>query len=322
MLSICEVGPRDGLQNEDRLLALAERAELVERLAAAGLRQIEVGSFVNSRLVPAMAETDGLLELLAVSPEVRLTALVLGERGYERLSRTSLSEVRFAFTATETFNQRNARRCVEDSLREIESVIGRAHRDGRSVSVTIGAAFGCPFEGAVDPGRVRDLAERIAAAGADELILADTIGVAVPSQVRNLIAATVDLAPSLGLHLHNTRNSGYANALAGLEAGIDLLDAGVGGAGGCPFAPRATGNIATEDLVYLLEREGVATGIDLDRLIETAEWLSAALGHPLDGHLHRAGTWFPAGQRGPGAPPDVRVIRGDEESTAWPGRYS
>jgi isopropylmalate/homocitrate/citramalate synthase/flavin reductase (DIM6/NTAB) family NADH-FMN oxidoreductase RutF len=295
VIAICEVGPRDGLQNEPIVLMPAQRAALVARLMRAGLRRIEVGSFVDPRRVPAMAGVEELLELVTVPDDVTLTALALNVRGYERLARTALTEVRFAFGASETFNERNAGRSVDASLREAEEVVRRAHADGRRASVTIATAFGCPYEGGVDPAHVVALAERIAAAGADELVLADTIGVAVPSQVRGLLGAVAGLGPVPGIHLHNTRNTGYANVVAALESGVEVIDASVGGAGGCPFAPGATGNVATEDVAYLLEREGVRTGIDLDALAETARWLGATLGHELDGRLSRAGTWWPAG---------------------------
>jgi isopropylmalate/homocitrate/citramalate synthase len=293
MIGLCEVGPRDGLQNEATVLPLAQRVELIHRLAAAGLRQIEIGSFVNPRLVPAMAESDELVELLDVPKDVRLTALVLNLRGYERLARTRLEDVRFAFGATETFNQRNARAAVEDSLHEAAEIIRRAREDQRRVSVTIAVSFGCPFEGLVTPQRVVELAERIGSAGADELVLADTIGVATPSQVKSLVNAVDGTAAVLGVHLHNTRNTGYANALTAVDAGADLLDASVGGAGGCPFAPGATGNIATEDLVYILEREGLSTGLDLGAVADAARWLGTALGHELDGRFHRTPGWWP-----------------------------
>ncbi|HMJ03550.1 MAG TPA: hydroxymethylglutaryl-CoA lyase [Conexibacter sp.] len=303
MISICEVGPRDGLQNESVVLAPAQRASLVARLARAGLRRIEAVSFVDPRRVPAMAGAEEMLGLLAMSDDVMLTGLVLNVRGYERLARTALTEVRFAFGASETFNERNAGRSVAAALRDAEEIVRRAHAGGRRASVTIATAFGCPYEGAVRPADVVALAERIAALGADEIVLADTIGVAVPSQVRELMAAVVGLGPVPGIHLHNTRNTGYANVVAALEAGAEVVDASVGGAGGCPFAPGATGNVATEDVVYLLAREGVRTGIDLDALAETARWLATALGHELDGRLHRAGPWWPTVEGDPAAAP-------------------
>ncbi|HKG37500.1 MAG TPA: hydroxymethylglutaryl-CoA lyase [Conexibacter sp.] len=294
MISICEVGPRDGLQNERVVLTPQQRATLVSRLARAGLRRIEAVSFVHPELVPAMAGAEEVLRLVATPEAVQLTGLVLNVRGYERLARTALREARFAFGASETFNQRNAGRSVDDAMRDAEEIVRRARAGGRRASVTVATAFGCPYEGRVRPARVIALAERIAALGVDELVLADTIGVAVPSQVRELMAAVAGLGPVPGLHLHNTRNTGYANVIAALEAGVEVIDASVGGAGGCPFAPGATGNVATEDVAYLLEREGVPTGIDLDELKETARWLGDALGHELDGRLHRTPPWWPS----------------------------
>ncbi len=219
--------------------------------------------------------------------------LALNERGYERLVATGLDEVRFAFGVTESFNERNQSASVEESIAAAARIVARAREDGHRSTVTLSVAFGCPFEGEVDPGRVLDVASRIAESSPDTLVLADTIGVATPAAVRELTARAAALGIPVGGHFHNTRNTGYANALAALEAGATVLDASVGGLGGCPFAPNATGNIATEDLVYALEREGVATGIDLDALIAVAAWLSDTLGRQLDGQLYRAGT-FPS----------------------------
>jgi isopropylmalate/homocitrate/citramalate synthase len=201
--------------------------------------------------------------------------------------------VHFAFASTETFNLRNQGSSVADSIAVASRIIERAHADGRRATVTIGASFGCPFEGRVDPGRVIEIASELSEAKPDELVFADTIGVGVPRQVRRLIPDAVGLGIPVGVHLHNTRNTGYANAIAALESGATMLDASVGGIGGCPFAPRATGNIATEDLVYLLHGEGIETGVDLDRLVAVAEWLEGVLGHQLEGQIYRAGTFAP-----------------------------
>jgi hydroxymethylglutaryl-CoA lyase/(R)-citramalyl-CoA lyase len=216
--------------------------------------------------------------------------LALNERGYDRLAAAGLDEVHFAFAATETFNQRNQNAAVEESMAAAERIADRARADGIRATVTIGVAFGCPFEGPVDPGRVADLAERLAPS-VDEIVFADTIGVAVPRQVRDVIGRAHVPGTTVGAHLHNTRNTGYANALAALEAGATVLDASVGGIGGCPFAPRATGNIGTEDLVYVLHGEGIETGIDLEALIGVAEWLEGVLERPLEGFVYRAGTF-------------------------------
>jgi isopropylmalate/homocitrate/citramalate synthase len=289
-VTICEVGPRDGLQNQPRTLAPEIRAELVNRLAEAGLRRIEAVSFVNPKLVPQMAGAEEVVVGLERRDGVVYAGLALNERGYDRLAAAGLDEVHFAFAATETFNQRNQNAAVKESVAAAERIADRARADGIRATVTIGVAFGCPFEGPVDPGRVADLAERLAPS-VDEVVFADTIGVAVPRQVRDVIGRAHLPGTTVGAHLHNTRNTGYANALAALEAGATVLDASVGGIGGCPFAPRATGNIGTEDLVYVLHGEGIETGIDLEALIGVAEWLEGVLERPLEGYVYRAGTF-------------------------------
>lgn len=289
-VTICDVGPRDGLQNQPKTLPPEVRAELVNRLAEAGLRRIEAVSFVNPKLVPQMAGAEEVVERLERRDGVVYAGLALNERGYDRLAAAGLDEVHFAFAATETFNRRNQNASVEESVTAAERIAERAAADGIRATVTIGVAFGCPFEGSVDPGQVAALAERLAPA-VDEVVFADTVGVAVPSQVRDVIGRARLGETTVGAHLHNTRNTGYANALAALEAGATVLDASVGGIGGCPFAPRATGNIGTEDLVYLLDGEGIDTGIDLEALIGVAEWLEGVLERPLEGYVYRAGTF-------------------------------
>jgi hydroxymethylglutaryl-CoA lyase/(R)-citramalyl-CoA lyase len=215
--------------------------------------------------------------------------LALNERGYDRLQETGLDEVSFALSATESFSQRNAGASMEDSIVAAEQIVARARQDGIRSSLTISVAFGCPFEGPVAPDRVVEIAERLAATDADELVLADTIGVATPTQAQTLLERVAALGKPVGGHFHNTRNTGFANAYAALEAGVSVLDASVGGLGGCPFAPKATGNIATEDLVYLLEGEGAETGVDLEALIAVSEWLEELLGRQLEGYVYRAG---------------------------------
>jgi hydroxymethylglutaryl-CoA lyase/(R)-citramalyl-CoA lyase len=292
-VTVCDVAPRDGLQNEPETLAPEVRAELVNRLAGAGLPRIETVSFVNPARVPQMAGAEEVVEAIDREPGVVYAGLALNERGYDRLLATGLDEVHYAFASTETFNQRNQNASVEESLQAAERIVERAHADGVRATVTIGASFGCPFEGAVDPGRVLEMAGRLASAGSDEIVFADTIGVAVPRQVRHLVGEGLQLGAPIGVHLHNTRNTGIANAFAAVEAGATVLDASVGGIGGCPFAPKATGNICTEDLVYLLHGEGVETGIDLDALIGIAEWLEGVLGRQLPGQVYRAGAFAP-----------------------------
>jgi len=292
-ITLCDVAPRDGLQNDAKVLEPAVRAELVERLAAAGLPRIEAVSFVNPARVPQMAGAEEVVAAIGPCPGPIKAGLALNERGYERLLATGLDEVRFAFGVTETFNQRNQGAAVEESVAAARRIASRARGDGLRCTVTLSAAFGCPFEGEVEADHVLAIAERVAEVEPDAIVLADTIGVASPRAVGSLTSRIAELGHPVGGHFHNTRNTGYANALAALESGATVLDASIGGLGGCPFAPNASGNIATEDLVYLLERDGIATGIDMDRLIETSEWLSRLLDRRLEGQLYRAGT-FPA----------------------------
>jgi isopropylmalate/homocitrate/citramalate synthase len=279
-VTICDVGPRDGLQNEAGTLPPETRAELVDRLAQVGLPRIEAVSFVSAERVPQMAGAEDVVAAIERKDGVEYSGLVLNVKGYERLVAVGLDAVHFTLGATETFNQRNANRSVDESVAELERIETRL-----PVSVSISVSFGCPFEGAVDPAAVIALAERCVEAGAGEIVFADTIGVGVPYQARELVRRGV----AVGVHLHNTRNTGFANAYAALEAGATVFEASVGGLGGCPFAPRATGNIATEDLVYLLHGEGVETGVDLDALIDVAAWVETIVGRELPGQVYRAG---------------------------------
>ena len=282
-LTICDVGPRDGLQNEPETLAPSVRAELVNRLAAAGLPRIEAVSFVRDDRVPQMAGAEEVVAAIERRDGVEYAGLVLNEQGFARLRATSLDRVNVTLGATDTFNRRNGNASLADAAARVERILAEADR---TTTATISVAFGCPFEGEVDPGAVVALTGGV---GADELVLADTIGVATPSAVRSLIERVGALGKPVGFHGHNTRNTGYANAVAALEAGATVLDASIGGLGGCPYAPQATGNIATEDLIYLLEGEGVETGIDLDALVEVSQWLEGVLGRQLEGQVYRAG---------------------------------
>jgi isopropylmalate/homocitrate/citramalate synthase len=282
-LTLCDVGPRDGLQNEAEALEPATRAELVNRLAAAGLRRVEAVSFVRDDRVPQMAGAEEVVAAIERRDGTEYSGLVLNERGYERFAGTGLDRLNVTLGATDEFNRHNGNASLEEALARVERILAEA---SEPATVTISVAFGCPFEGSVDPGAVAELAARFEDA---EVVLADTIGVAAPREVRSLVERT----GAAGFHGHNTRNTGYANALAAVEAGASVLDASVGGLGGCPYAPRASGNVATEDLAYLLEREGVETGVDLDALIATARWLEGIFGRKLEGQLYRAGP-FPA----------------------------
>jgi isopropylmalate/homocitrate/citramalate synthase len=278
---VCDVGPRDGLQNEPETLAPAVRAELVNRLAATGLPRIEAVSFVRDERVPRMAGAEEVVAGIDRREGTVYSGLALNLKGYERLRETSLDRVNCTLAATESFNRRNGNMSLDEALAQTQAILDASELPA---AVTVSVAFGCPFEGPVDPGRVAELCEQL---DADEIVLADTIGVAAPRQVRSLVERT----GAAGAHLHNTRNTGYANALAALEAGATVLDASVGGLGGCPYAPRATGNIATEDLVYLLEGEGIETGVDLDALVSVSGWLEGVLGRRLEGQVYRAGPW-------------------------------
>jgi isopropylmalate/homocitrate/citramalate synthase len=284
-VTICDVGPRDGLQNEPETLAPTLRSELVNRLAAARLPRIEAVSFVRADAVPQMAGAEEVVAAIERRAGTEYTGLALNERGYERLVAAGLDRVNFTLAATEAFNLRNGNQSLEEAQAAGERIIELSELP---VTVTISCSFGCPFEGRVDAAVVAEIAARFAPRA--EVVLADTIGVATPSLVRTLVERT----GARGVHLHNTRNTGYANALSAVAAGAELLDASCGGLGGCPYAPRATGNIATEDLVYLLEGEGIETGIDLDALIGTSEWLEGLLGRRLEGYVYRAGP-FPSG---------------------------
>ena len=283
---ICDVGPRDGLQNEPEVLAPETRAELVDRLVAAGLARVEAVSFVRADRVPQMADAEDVIERVRRREGVELSGLVLNERGWERFAAAGLDRVNVTFAATETFNLGNGNATLAEAVERVESILAAAN--GTPATVTISCSFGCPFEGPVDPGVVAELASRFA--GRAEVVLADTIGVATPSPVRSIVERT----GAAGFHGHNTRNTGYANCLAALDAGARVLDASVGGLGGCPFSPRATGNVATEDLVYLLEGEGIETGIDPDALVAVSGWVEGVLGRRLEGYVYRAGAWPPA----------------------------
>ncbi len=284
-VTICDVGPRDGLQNEPETLAPAVRGELVTRLAAARVPRIEAVSFVRDDRVPQMAGAEEVAATVARG-SAELSGLVLNERGYERFAQAGLDRVNCTLAATETFNQRNGNATLDEAVDRVRSIIAVA---SVPVTVTVSCAWGCPFEGEVDPAVVADLCERFE--NAEELVLADTIGVATPRRVQRLVERVSILGKPVGAHLHNTRNTGYAGAWGALAGGATLLDASVGGLGGCPFSPQATGNVATEDLVWQLERDGVRTGVDVGALIETSRWLEELLGRQLEGSLYRAASW-------------------------------
>ena len=289
-IAVCDVGPRDGLQNEGTALTPDVRADLCARLAGAGLRRIEAVSFVREDRVPQMAGAEEVLGVLdGGAGDADVSALVLNPRGLDRALAAGVRTVHVAVMATEAFARANVNRSRDEAAEAAYALIERAVAEGATVAGTVSVAFGCPFEGAVDPGVVDDQLARMAAAGATELMLADTIGIAVPSQVRRAVERAAAHGQPYGVHLHDTRNTAVANALTALDAGATLFESSVGGAGGCPFAPGATGNLATEDLVWVLEREGVETGIDVEAVVAIAHWLEEQLERPLPGALSRPG---------------------------------
>jgi hydroxymethylglutaryl-CoA lyase len=294
-IEIVEVGPRDGLQNEPEHLPLDARREFIERVAGCGIRRIEVASFVNPKRVPQMADADELVRSLPRHGGVRYIGLVLNRRGFERALAAGCDEVGMVVVATDTFNLRNQGATTAESTAAWLDMARAAKAAGLRAQVTISAAFGCPFEGEVAPTRVVALAEALAEGEPVEIAVADSIGAGVPGQVTDLVARLKAALPGMPLrcHFHNTRNTGIANAYAAVEAGVDTLDASIGGIGGCPFAPAATGNIPTEDLLYMLARMGIDTGVELARTIATARWLEERLGRKVPGLLTKAGA-FPA----------------------------
>lgn len=278
-IEIIEVGPRDGLQNQDEGLSTADKIAFIERLIAAGARRIEVASFVNAARVPQMADAEAVLAGLPPRPGLTRIGLVLNERGLDRALATDVEEIGFVAVASDAFGMRNQKQTAIESIAVAREVIGRAKAAGRKAQVTIAVSFGCPFEGEVPLARVVEMAALIAEAGPHEIALADTVGVGVPAQVRDMVVALGKALPDMPLrfHFHNTRNTGLANAFTAVELGATRLDASAGGIGGCPFAPAATGNIGTEDLVYMLERSGFATGHDVRALTAMAPWLAEKL---------------------------------------------
>ena len=294
-VEIVEVGPRDGLQNEPSLMPTATKVEFIEAAIAAGLRRIEVASFVNPKRVPQMADAEAVLAALPRTANVWYVGLVLNRKGFERARAAGCNEIGMAVVASDTFNQRNQGVTTLESIAAWSDIAREARATGIRAQVTVSTAFGCPFEGEIAVSRVVEIAERVAESGPFEIAIADTIGVGVPSQVTELFGRLRDKLPHMPLrfHFHNTRNTGLANAYAAVEAGASALDASIGGIGGCPFAPAATGNIPTEDLVYMLARMGVRTGVDLEGLIRTSRWLQDRLGRTVPGMLIKAGG-FPA----------------------------
>ena len=289
-IEIVEVGPRDGLQSESQVMPTATKVEFIRRLVGAGLSRIEVASFVNPKRVPQMADAEDVMAALSPTRE-RFIGLVLNRRGFERARSAGCTEVGMAIAASDSFSQRNQGCSIEEGIAAWLDIAAQAHEAGMRAQITISTAFGCPFEGEIPVERVVDLAKKVAAGLPDEIAVADTIGVAVPTQVTELVAQIRAAVPQARLraHFHNTRNTGLANAYAAIQGGVRALDASCGGIGGCPFAPAATGNIPTEDLIYMLHRMGFDTGVNLSELLETSRWLQTALDHAVPGMLVKAG---------------------------------
>jgi hydroxymethylglutaryl-CoA lyase len=300
-IDLVEVGPRDGLQSESRVIPTGTKVEFVRRLSAAGVTRIEVASFVNPKRVPQMADAEAVLSALGPArPGSRYIGLVLNRKGFDRAKAAGCTEIGMAVAATESFSQRNQGCSVDEGIASWLDIAGAARAAGIRAQVTLSTAFGCPFEGEVPVARVRDLARRLAEGLPDEIAVADTIGVAVPTQVTEVVGELQATLPDVTLraHFHNTRNTGLANAYAAVSAGVRVLDASCGGIGGCPFAPAATGNIPSEDLVYMLHRMGFQTGIDLPALLDTSRWLQSMLEHPVPGMVVKAGL-FPTSDSRP-----------------------
>jgi hydroxymethylglutaryl-CoA lyase len=294
-IEIVEVGPRDGLQNESVLFSTEQKLEFIRRAIEAGVRRIEVASFVNPKLVPQMADAEAVAAGIPRREDVTYIGLVLNKRGALRAIEAGLDELGAVCAASDGFARSNQGQTSDESLSMCCEVVRLARQEGRRAQITISTAFGCPFDGEVDPRRVVEMAKIAAAAGPVEVAIADTIGVAAPRDVAELVAsvkAAIEPLP-VRVHFHNTRNTGLANVWAAVNAGAMTVDASLGGLGGCPFAPRATGNVPTEDVIYMLERSGFRTGLEVDKMIETVEWLARTMGRELPGMLSRAGN-FPA----------------------------
>jgi hydroxymethylglutaryl-CoA lyase len=302
---IYEVGPRDGLQNEATPISTEQKLGYIERLAAAGLREIEATSFVSPRAVPQLADADELLPRIPPAEGLRYPVLVPNLRGLERAEAAGARAIAVFTAASDAFTERNIGMTVDASIKTFRPVLARAAQLGMWTRAYVSTAFGCPFTGRVEPRRVVEVALRLADIGAEEICLGDTIGVGVPSQVHELTALHVDagLAPgSLAYHFHDTRGTALANVVAGLEDGIGCFDASTGGAGGCPYAPGAAGNLATEDLVYLLDGMGIEHGVDLAGVLDAARFISQALGRSVGSKVGQAGGWDPASGAATGRP--------------------
>jgi len=292
-ISIIEVGPRDGLQSEPEVLSTDVKLEFIRRAIDAGIRRLEVTSFVHPKRVPQMADAEALISQLPSRDDVTYIGLVLNRKGFERAQATGIDEIGMAVVASDTYNQRNQGVPTAESIKAWLDIARSARAAGIRANVMVSSAFGCPYEGEVPLARVLAIVDQVMEGEPVELGIADSIGVAVPDQVSELLAAVRERAPGVPIrcHFHNTRNTGLANAQAALVAGVASLDASIGGIGGCPFAPAATGNIPTDDLLYMLQRSGVETGVSLEKIIATSKWLQEQLGRSVPAMLPRAGAF-------------------------------
>ena len=290
-ISILEVGPRDGLQSEPEILPTEVKKEFITRTINAGIKQIEVTSFVHRKKVPQMADAEKLVESLPENDDVTYIGLIMNQRGFERARDCGIDEVGMVIVSTDTYNMKNQNVVTQESIDNWLSIAAEAKSAGIRTSVVIACSFGCPYEGEIDPEHIASIAEQVLEGKPDVLGLADSVGVAVPSQIKRTFSLVKELAPSIPLrtHLHNTRNTGLANAAAAVEAGVSIIDASTGGIGGCPFAPRATGNIPTDDLLYMLDRSGIETGVDLRQVVKTTDWLEEQLGRAVPAMVPKAG---------------------------------
>ena len=296
-ITLVEVGPRDGLQSEPEVLATDTKVQFIQKAIDAGITRLEVASFVHPKLVPQMVDAEALIERLPQVDGVSYVGLVMNERGLDRALATNVHEIGMVVVASDTYNRKNQGVGTDDSVAAWKAIGKRAKENDRIANVMISSAFGCPYEGEVEVERVVELAKQVIELGPAELGIADSIGVAVPNQVTDLLCRVREVIGDIPLrcHFHNTRNTGLANAQAAVEAGVSYLDASIGGIGGCPFAPAATGNIPTDDLLYMLDRSGVQTGVSLEQIISVSNWLEAELGRPVPAMLPKAGA-FPSGQ--------------------------
>ena len=298
-ITLVEVGPRDGLQSEPEILPTDSKVEFISKAIEAGIRRLEVASFVHPKRVPQMADAEALIGRLPDLAGVSYIGLIMNERGLDRALETKINEIGMVVLSTDSYNRKNQGVDIDQSVSAWNAISKRAKQNGLRANVMISSAFGCPYEGEVEVERIVELAKRVTEADPAELGIADSIGVAVPNQVTELLGRVRAVIGDLPLrcHFHNTRNTGLANAQAAVESGVTYLDASIGGIGGCPFAPAATGNIPTDDLLYMLDRSGIETGVSLDEIIEISRWLEQELGRGVPSLLPKAGV-FPMGDRG------------------------